>query len=134
MSFNVAVVDDEVHIRKILEMKLAGNGYSVAAYCDAASALEGICNDPPDLIITDMRMPGNMDGVGLIMTLRQHRNCRYIPIILLSGSVAVLNRLQAAVADVDNISVIPKPFSPREILQQVNSTFDEQVSATSDNE
>ena len=134
MSFKVAVVDDEMHIRKILEMKLTGNGYSVAAYCDGASALEGICNDPPDLLITDMRMPGNMSGVDLIMNFRQHSNCQHIPIILLSGSIAVLNRLQAAVADIDNISVIPKPFSPREMLEQVNSIFDEQVSASRDNE
>ena len=134
MSFKVAVVDDEVHIRKILEMKLAGNGYSVTAFCDAASALEGICNDPPDLVITDMRMPGELSGVDLIMNLRQHRNCRHIPIILLSGSIGILGRLRAAVAGLDNISVVPKPFSPRKLLEQVNSTLDEQVSATGDNE
>ena len=65
----ILVVDDDESLRWVTQAQLQQCGYDVAAAADAASALEQIRNSPPDLAITDLKMPG-MSGLDLLRAIR----------------------------------------------------------------
>jgi two-component system NtrC family response regulator len=65
----ILVVDDDESLRWVTQAQLQQSGYDVAAAADAASALEQIRNSPPDLAITDLKMPG-MSGLELLKAIR----------------------------------------------------------------
>ena len=60
-SLTVVVVDDEAEMRSVVARLLAHLGHSVKQASDGAGALELVAAEPPDLVITDIKMPG-IDG------------------------------------------------------------------------
>jgi CheY-like chemotaxis protein len=81
----VLVVEDEDATRLMLERRLSWAGYRVRATSgadEATAVLEGAFQ--PDVVLTDMFMPGG-SGLSLVRTLREHRSCGDVPVILLSG-------------------------------------------------
>jgi two-component system, NtrC family, response regulator AtoC len=67
---HVLVVDDEESIRHMLETVLSREGYRVRSAADASSALAALAKEPSDLVITDVRMPGSVDGIGLVEKIK----------------------------------------------------------------
>ena len=65
----ILVVDDEESIRHMLQTLLGQEGYRVRSAADADAALEAVRAEPTDLVITDVRMPGKTDGIGLVEKL-----------------------------------------------------------------
>lgn len=80
----ILIVEDEVLIRMHLVDSLNDHGFSVIETADAAEAIEAFeRNDAVDLVFTDITLPGEMDGFGLVQWIRA-RNAS-IPIIVTSG-------------------------------------------------
>jgi CheY-like chemotaxis protein len=119
VSARILVADDEPHIRRVLELKLAMAGYQVRAEGSAAEALRAAQEFLPQLIISDYKMPGTMTGVDLIKQLRQTPGVAEVPVILLTGSVAVLQELDVSLHNIANVTILSKPFSPRMLLKRV---------------
>jgi pilus assembly protein CpaE len=80
----IMFVDDEDVIRKIVSTYLAQCGYTVTTATDGAEALRLITADPPNLLVTDVRLPG-MTGLELTKRLRAAQETARLPIIMLSG-------------------------------------------------
>ena len=70
-SPRILVVDDEEHIRKILTIMLAKQGYRTESAADGLEALERLEQAPFDLVITDLRMP-RLDGLDLLRRIKEH--------------------------------------------------------------
>lgn len=119
----VVCVDDEPHIRQVITLKLTGAGYHVEAAANAREGVELVERLLPDVTISDYRMPGEWNGVDLVYQIRARPATSEIPIILLTGSVAVLNQLQEELRDVPKITLLSKPFSPRQLLRQVEQVL-----------
>lgn len=115
----VLIVDDEAHIRRILELKIKGAGYDVRGDTNGAAAYETAKTFVPDLIVSDLRMPGEMSGIDLIRAVRQTSRMRRTPIILLTGSVAVMEELKDSISDVEDVTLMSKPFSPRNLIKLI---------------
>ena len=115
----VLTVDDEPHIRHIEELKLKNAGYEVLGAANGAAGLELAKTHQPDLILTDFQMPGDLSGIDLIKAVRATPEIAHIPVILLTGSVAVLSRLESELAEFAPVTLMSKPFSPRELIKQV---------------
>lgn len=80
---NILVVEDEFLIREMLCEMLREAHYNVFAASDADEALCILSSVVPDLIITDVRMPGSLDGIELVAKVREtHQN---LPIIVTSA-------------------------------------------------
>jgi two-component system KDP operon response regulator KdpE len=109
----ILVVDDEPQITRVLRTSLQGSGHDVAVAQDGASALEMFLKRQPDLVITDLSMPG-MDGIELT---REIRSRAQTPVIVLS----VRNQDSAKIAALDEGAddYITKPFSIQELLARV---------------
>jgi signal transduction histidine kinase len=92
--------------------------YNVEAVADGVAALERARTSPPDLVLSDVMMPG-LDGFGLLRELRADPRTDMIPFILLSaraGEEAALEGLDAGADD-----YLLKPFSARELLARVRT-------------
>lgn len=117
MTAKILLCDDEVHILRAAEFKLARAGLNVRCATDGEQAWEAIQSDPPDLLITDLQMP-RLDGLQLIERIRRQPSLEALPIIVLTAKGFELSSEQLA----DKwgvLAVVGKPFSPRELLRLV---------------
>jgi len=83
MPARVLIVDDEPDVLTTLRMQLEPL-YTVSEAADGTQAWEAICNQPPDAIVTDLRMPG-INGLDLIERIKAHDRYKHIPLIILTG-------------------------------------------------
>lgn len=125
MPKRILVADDEANIRRVLEFILKGAGYEVIAVANGAAAFEAAKKDLPHLIVSDYQMPGGLSGLDLIREVRRSPGLAEIPVILLTGSVAIVEKLRAALPDVGNVMYMAKPFSPRGLLKEVKAALGE---------
>ncbi|HOY02949.1 response regulator [Zoogloea sp.] len=106
------VVDDEPHVARVLRVSLAKDGWSVETARDGAEALRAIANNPPDVMITDIQMPG-MGGEELCRELHASLPHRPFPILVMTSMTARDQRDWAR--DLGSIEFLEKPVSPRRI-------------------
>jgi len=106
----VLVVDDEQGMREFLTVLLEKQGHRVTAAADGERALQLVAEQPPDLVISDLRMP-NVDGIGLLAGIRkQHPE---LPVILITAYASSDSAIQAMRLGADDY--ITKPFRIEEI-------------------
>jgi len=102
---HVMVVEDHVRLRQVLELSLTTLGYRVSTFGSGAEALAALeSGTAPDVVLTDVRMPGVPDGLQLAEWLRAHRPAT--PVLLQTGYTNVPTR---------GFPVIQKPFTPEEL-------------------
>lgn len=119
-SPSILIVDDEKSIADTLAMIMQDAGYSARAAYDGAAALSMSREQAPDLIITDVLMPG-MSGVDLaVTTQREFPNCR---ILLFSGQAASADMLQSARSRGHDFELLAKPVDLDELLQRLTEMF-----------
>jgi two-component system KDP operon response regulator KdpE len=109
----ILVVDDEPQITRVLRTSLQSNGHEVTVAQDGAEALAKFMKAEPDLVITDLAMPG-MDGIALTREIRERSQ---VPVIVLS--VRGNDDSKVAALDEGADDYITKPFSIQELLARV---------------
>ncbi len=111
----VLLVDSDRDNRDMYGAFLSSKGYIAVT---AATAEEALPLAPDaDVVITETRLSGTLDGVGLIATLRQNTPTKHLPIITLTGSVVELDRDRALVAGANVF--LRKPCLPADLLSRV---------------
>jgi signal transduction histidine kinase len=113
----VLLADDNADMREYLR-RLLGRYWSIEAVADGAAALEAARREPPDLVLTDVMMPG-VDGFALLRALRAEPRTRTVPVLLLSARAGEESRVEGLEAGADDYLV--KPFSARELIARVNA-------------
>jgi len=117
----VMVVDDEKVIADTLVAILARSGYTAIAAYDGESALESARRTPPQMVITDVCMPG-MGGIELAVAIRgSYPECK---ILLFSGQMATVDLLVASRNAGYDFAAISKPIHPTELLARVSAFLD----------
>ena len=113
---SVLIVDDDPAVRLICALNLAAEGLLVREAEDGLDAIEQAQSVLPDLVLTDVKMPG-LDGFQLAERLRRDKRTCRIPLIFLSGEVEQANveRAQALGAS----AYLTKPFDPGELASYV---------------
>lgn len=113
----VLVVDDESVIADTLAEILSRSGYRGIAVYDGDSALETSLLTPPEMLITDVVLPG-MTGIELALKMRRiFPECK---IILFSGQASTADLLATARADGHHFTLLNKPLHPRDLLVRVS--------------
>jgi len=113
----ILVVDDEPQITRVLRTSLSSQGYDIRVANNGETALEIMKDWTPDLVITDLSMPG-MDGLALCQRLRVSSQ---IPILVLSVRGEERTKVQALDAGADDY--ITKPFGIEELLARVRASL-----------
>ncbi|MBN1646492.1 MAG: response regulator transcription factor [Spirochaetales bacterium] len=114
----IAVVDDEKHIRETISWALKKEGYSVSTYSDSREAFRTFESRLPDLIILDIIMP-HIDGLELCRRIRQISGST--PIIFLSSKDEEFDRVFGLTLGADDY--LCKPFSMRELIARIHVLF-----------
>ena len=114
----IYVVDDESCISELVKFNLEKAGYKVDCTDDGLKAVKYISDNPPDLLVLDLMLPG-MDGLEICRCLRQQEKTRMLPIIMLTARVEEIDRVVGLEIGADDY--LTKPFSPRELVARVKS-------------
>ncbi len=123
MKRTVLVVDDSPAVVKFVALSLRKFGYKVVTACDGMEAIEKVSGmkGEIDLVITDLNMP-NLDGFGLISTLRENERFTQTPIIILSSQEGDNDRERGI--RVGATSYLVKPFKSSLLLDEVGKHID----------
>ena len=114
---NVLVVDDEVEFASTLAERLQLRGYNAKAVYCAEDTFAAVKEDPPDVILLDLKMPG-MSGIEILMTVRTF--APHIYVILLTGHIDIEKEIEGI--KLDNFDYIMKPVDIKELLAKIEKT------------
>ncbi len=113
----IALVDDDQNILTSVSMALESEGHIVKIYEDGASALSDIQASPPDIVVSDIKMP-TMDGMELLRRIRQDSS---LPLIFLTSKDEEIDEVLGLTLGADDY--IRKPFSQRLLLERVKAVL-----------
>lgn len=113
MPIRALVVDDEPAIREMLAEYLSGRGLDVALAEDGESAITRLARDPPDLLLTDLKLPG-IDGVAVARAATDSR----VPVVMMTGFGTVETAVAAHEAGVRDYLL--KPFRLRDLWEALH--------------
>jgi two-component system, OmpR family, alkaline phosphatase synthesis response regulator PhoP len=118
MGKKVLLCDDEIHILRSAEIRIRQAGFDVRIARDGQAAWDAILLDPPDILITDVQMPG-IDGFELMRRTRANPATRDLPILMLTAKGFELS-LEEMAEKWGVAAVLAKPFSPRELVRRID--------------
>jgi DNA-binding response OmpR family regulator len=122
-SRSILVVDDEDTIREVIRRYLERDGFAVREAADGYAALDAIRDEPPDLIVLDLMLPG-VDGLTLTRQLRTQKTAderHRLPIIMLTAKGETSDRIRGLDLGADDY--LAKPFSPQELVSRVKAVL-----------
>jgi two-component system response regulator ChvI len=111
----IALVDDDRNILTSVSIALQQEGFVTRVYADPSAALKAIGDNPPDLGVFDIKMPG-MDGMEL---LRRVRESSSVPVIFLTSKDDELDEALGLAMGADDY--ITKPFSQRLLIARIRA-------------
>lgn len=115
----ILVCDDEELIRWSLSEHLRGEGYAVIEAEDGADCLNKVAEFAPDLVVTDLKMPG-IDGMEVLRRLREED--RDVPVVVITAHGAVESAIEATRLGAS--AYLSKPFDLREVSIAVQKALD----------
>jgi DNA-binding response OmpR family regulator len=107
LGARVLIVDDEPNIRRLLRLKFAQRGIETIEARDGLDAWEQLPAARPDLVVLDIMMP-KLDGISFLRKLRESKEWRDLPVIMLTAVRDENDRKRAI--ELGAIEVVSKPF------------------------
>jgi len=120
MPKTVAVVEDEAALAEVLQYNLERAGFGVRVYGRGDDAWVGLQDEPPDVIVLDLMLPG-LDGLEVTRLVRRHELLSGVPILMLTAKAEEVDRIVGLELGADDY--ITKPFSPREVVLRVKAVL-----------
>ncbi|GAC1366426.1 MAG: hypothetical protein NVS2B12_13820 [Ktedonobacteraceae bacterium] len=120
---NIGVLDDNPTILSFLETTLEMDGHTVYSHTTGESILQAIVGQsdalPYDLVILDLLLPGKLSGADVFLALRKQFPSWQLPIIVITAvSGPTLEQFRLILPD--DVPLLRKPFTPRELRQLIN--------------
>lgn len=113
----IALVDDDENILTSVSIALESEGHTVKTFEDGAKALDFIKTTPPDMVVSDIKMP-TMDGMELLRRIRQDSS---LPLIFLTSKDEEIDEVLGLTMGADDY--VKKPFSQRLLMERVKAVL-----------
>ena len=113
----ILIADDDPAMRELLAGLVRDLGYEAVTVPDGRAALAAVAATPPDLLLSDVSMPG-LSGFELCRRLKADPATRLIPVVLITG-IGDEHKIEGIEAGADDF--LPKPFSPGELRARIRS-------------
>lgn len=120
---SVLVIDDEAHIRRVIELKFKNQGYRVTTAVNGEEGLDLIKSQKPDIVITDIMMP-KLDGKALCERVNELKKER--PFLTIVMTCRISPTEQDWIDQMQDTVFVEKPFSLSTILKCVDQYFGNQ--------
>ncbi|VEP18975.1 Sensory transduction protein regX3 [Hyella patelloides LEGE 07179] len=114
----ILIVEDELEIAQLIKQTLTRESFTCQIANNGLKALEMFAQQPPDLIILDLMLPG-LDGLEVCTRVRQQSNIKDPYILMLTARGEEIDRVIGLSTGADDYLV--KPFSPRELVARVRA-------------
>jgi len=114
---HLAVLDDEPEITLLIARYLGAQGYRVSQAHDGAALMALMRDDPPELVLLDLGLPGE-DGFAIARQLREHHRCG---LVIVSGRGEAIDKVVGLEVGADDY--VTKPFDLRELLARVKAVL-----------
>jgi CheY-like chemotaxis protein len=121
-KIHVLLVEDELLISEWVAQSLSEQGFAVQTAANAADALDHLAADEVDVLLTDINLPGGMDGITLARRARQLRP--NIPVVYASARATML----LPEARVPGAIILPKPYEPALLGRLLNAAMHDAAS------
>lgn len=116
----ILIVDDEAPIRRVIELKLKNGGYDVLSATNGEEGMRIIADEKPDVVITDINMPG-LDGKRLCEMTDPIKGERPFLTVIMTARIMPDERLW--VSEMRDTMFMEKPFSPSRLLEGIDRYF-----------
>lgn len=117
----VVYIEDDPEMIDLVTMILSRRGFTVKGAHGGRKGLDIVLQDPPDLVLLDLMMPG-MDGWEVYQQLKANEATRNVPVIIITAKAQPVDRvLGLHIAKVDDY--ISKPFRPQELVDSVEKVL-----------
>lgn len=116
----VLVIDDDAHVRRVIQVKLKNRGYQVIIARDGEEGLHLIKTEKPDAVITDINMP-KLDGQTLCKQTNELKKERPFLTIVITGRI--FPEEQVWIDQMQDTELMQKPFSPTMMLKRIDEYF-----------
>jgi len=110
------LADDSVTIQRVIELTFADEDIRVVAVSDGNQAIARVEEEPPDIVLADVGMPGK-SGYEVSSYIKHQPRLAHIPVLLLTGAFEPIDQQKAAEAGCDG--VLAKPFEPQLVIGRV---------------
>ena len=120
-QITVLVVEDEAHIRRVLEYNLKLDGFEVYLAEDGATGLRLAKEKIPDVILLDWLMP-EMNGLAVLTELKNDAKTKHIPVFMLTAKGMLNDVTQAFEMGADDY--ITKPFDPMQLGKTIREKLE----------
>jgi two-component system, NtrC family, nitrogen regulation response regulator NtrX len=117
---NILIVDDEPNIRRMVGAVLSAEGYSVRDAADGPTALERASEAEPDVVLLDLMMPGEIDGMETLARLRE--SAPDTPVVMMSGRAGLADAVRAT--KLGAFTFLEKPLSPEGVILALASAME----------
>jgi two-component system nitrogen regulation response regulator NtrX len=117
---SVLIVDDEPNIRRMVGALLASEGYEVREAPDGARGVALATESEPDVALVDLMMPGEIDGMGVLTTLRER--APDLPVVMMSGRAGLSDAVRAT--KLGAFTFLEKPLTPEGVLLALSSALE----------
>ncbi len=112
----ILIVDDEDHIRVVLEARLSSAGFEVHQAVDGEEAIKKVNEIKPNLIVLDIKMP-IMDGWEVLEKIKSNPETKSIPVIMLTVLSKIEEKMRAFAIGAEDY--LTKPFSDSELMEKI---------------
>ncbi len=121
MAQHLLMIEDDTRLATMVGEYLRQSGYGFAHAADAASGLEALQTNPPDLVILDLMLP-DMDGLEVCRRIRAlPGQAARMPVLMLTAKGDPMDRIVGLEIGADDY--LPKPFEPRELLARIRAVL-----------
>jgi two-component system nitrogen regulation response regulator NtrX len=117
---SVLIVDDEPNIRRMVSALLSAEGYEVRDAADGASAISRATENEPDVLLLDLMMPGELDGLATLARVREA--LPDVPVVMMSGRAGLGDAVKATKLGAFNF--LEKPLTPEGVLLALASAME----------
>ncbi len=112
----IVVVEDDPHIAELVELYLRREGFRVQSVGDGMAALAAVDRERPRLVVLDVGLPGDLDGLEVCGRIRR---TSAVPVLMLTARDEEIDRVLGLELGADDY--LTKPFSPRELVARVKA-------------
>ncbi|MBT7260300.1 MAG: response regulator [Desulfobacula sp.] len=117
----ILIIDDDIHIRRILEIKIKHNGYNTITAKNGKQGLSIIHDQKPDAVISDLNMP-RLDGEALCKLTNPIKKDRPFLTIIITARINPSE--QEWINEMQDTMFMEKPFSPSKIIDAIDQYFE----------
>ena len=114
----ILIVDDDPQNRQLLEVMLAPEGYLISTAANGGEALAKVAEQPPDLILLDVMMPG-MDGYQVVSRIKSNLATKHIRVLMLSALDDRNSKMHGVSAGAEDF--LTKPVNRAELCARVRN-------------